>query len=87
VFEVVCFLQAFLAQNLVRIFNLFHVYYTPHTSHTPWFDQPNTILWKAQIMKLLIMGLLPSSEVSTLFSNSEMVYFRSSYKSQNILIF
>lgn len=35
VFEVVCFLQAFLAQNLVRIFNLFHVYYTPHTSHTP----------------------------------------------------
>jgi hypothetical protein len=33
----------------------------PHSSHPPWLDNPNNILWSTQIMKLLIMQSSPGS--------------------------
>jgi hypothetical protein len=57
-------------QNFVRIFNLSHARYMPHPSHLPWFDYPNNILWKVQIIELIIMQISPASlPASTLFSN------------------
>jgi len=32
-----------------------HACYMSHPSHRPWFDDPNYILWKIQVAKLLIM--------------------------------
>jgi hypothetical protein len=32
-----------------------HACYMPHASHPPWFDHPTDILWRAEIMELLIM--------------------------------
>jgi len=40
--------------KIVYVFLMYlHAYYVPLPSH-PWFDHPNSIWWKVQIMKLLI---------------------------------
>jgi hypothetical protein len=31
----------------------------PHPSHAPWFDHPNNIWWRVQVMTLLIMQSSP----------------------------
>jgi hypothetical protein len=42
-------------------FTLFCAYLMSHPSHPPWFDGSFNILWRAEIMKLLIMLFSPSS--------------------------
>jgi hypothetical protein len=48
-------------QNFVRISHLLHPCYKPHPSHPPWFEHPNNIRRRLQIMELLIMQLSPPS--------------------------
>jgi hypothetical protein len=53
-----------------------HAYYMSQQSHHPWFDHPNNIWWRLQIMELLkmasclFMPLGPNILLSTLFSNT-----------------
>ena len=42
-------------QNPVYTTPLPHTCHIPHPSHSSWFDQPNNIWWRVEIIKLLIM--------------------------------
>jgi len=46
--------------NLACISHISHSCYVPHPSHPPSFNHPYSILWRIQIMKLLIQFFLPS---------------------------
>jgi hypothetical protein len=49
--------------HLHKIFSTTILYacYMPHPSYPPWFDHPNNIWWRVQIIKLLIIQFsLPS---------------------------
>jgi hypothetical protein len=48
-------------QNPVHVSPLSHAYHIPRPPHSSWFDVPNIILWRAQIMKLPIVHLSPFS--------------------------
>jgi hypothetical protein len=45
----------------------YHLCYMPHPSHSPQYDRPNNICWKAQTTKLVILRFHPSvtSSIST----------------------
>jgi hypothetical protein len=51
----------------------------PRPSHRPWFDHPNNIWWKVQIMELLIMKLFLVS--------SYIILLRSKYSSFSRALF
>jgi hypothetical protein len=45
----------------LHISHLAHTCYMPRPSHPPWSDNPNSIWWRVQIMKHLIMLFSPPS--------------------------
>jgi hypothetical protein len=45
----------------VCISHVSHTCYMPRSSHPPWFDRPNNILWGVQVMRFLIMQSSPAS--------------------------
>jgi hypothetical protein len=49
------------SQTFVYISHLSHAIYMPRQSPPPWFDHPNNIWWRVQIMKLLIMQFSSAS--------------------------
>jgi hypothetical protein len=59
---------------------LFYTHHMPRLSHFSWFDHSNDILWRVQIMKLLIMQssplpfylfpFIPNVFLDTLFSHT-----------------
>jgi hypothetical protein len=48
---------SFTNKNPVYIFHISHACYMPQPSHTPWFNHPNNIFWRVQIINLLIVHL------------------------------
>ena len=68
-----------------------HTCYIPRPSPTYWFDQPNNIWWRAQIMRLLIVQfpplpgylvLVPNSFLNTLLWDTVTLCFSLNMRSQ-----
>jgi hypothetical protein len=59
------------------------IFYMLHLSHYPWFDHPNNIWWRTQIMELLIKQSSPSSCHFTPLRFSNTVNWCSSHNVTN----
>jgi hypothetical protein len=55
----------FYEQNLVCISHFFHACFMTHPFHSPWFDWPNNVRWRAQILNFLLCSFLVPSITSS----------------------
>jgi hypothetical protein len=61
--------------KFICVSHMSHSWYRPRPSHSPWFDHPNNIWWRTQILKFLIMSF------SVRYSYSS--FLRSTYSPQH----
>jgi hypothetical protein len=48
-------------QNPVNTSPFPHAYHMSRSPHPPWFNHPNNIRWRIQVMKFIIMQFFPRS--------------------------